>query len=248
MFSERRVSASIDRMLCEPDAIASQSVKTIRYEKWEKDPHGYIKMDNTKKDFYDFVKQAPTPFDVFEREFEVMSVDFLKHHDLARWQDNDWAVTQATFPRGHFACVQDFSENYHHQHRLEHQSKYFNEISSTVYGCVVRAHLADLSDEFIGGAARRAELMAEFTKTARDVEIDDDIVTFTMVAISADRHHDAVFVKTFNIRLIEFSRVLRHQESSLQRCTPDPMAAKPNTSARSTLCLYQHASALLGEV
>ena len=30
MFSERRVSASIDRMLCEPDAIASQSVKTIR--------------------------------------------------------------------------------------------------------------------------------------------------------------------------------------------------------------------------
>ena len=183
-----------------PRVTEEQSVKTIRYEKWEKDPHGYIKMDNTRKDFYDFVKQAPTPFDVFEKEFEVMSVDFLKHHDLARWQDNDWAVTQATFPRGHFACVQDFSENYHHQHRLEHQSKYFNEISSTVYGCVVRAHLADLSDEFIGGAARRAELMAAFTKNA----IDDDIVTFTVVAISADRHHDAAFVKTFNIRLIKF--------------------------------------------
>ena len=30
MFSERRVSASIDRILCEPDVIASQSVKTIR--------------------------------------------------------------------------------------------------------------------------------------------------------------------------------------------------------------------------
>ena len=30
MFSERRVSASIDRILCESDVIASQSVKTIR--------------------------------------------------------------------------------------------------------------------------------------------------------------------------------------------------------------------------
>lgn len=43
--------------------------------------------------------------------------------------------------------TQDYSENYHHEAKKEYQSAYFVEIGSTVYGMVIRVHLADIGTE-----------------------------------------------------------------------------------------------------
>ena len=68
---------------------------------------------------------------------------FNAHHDLALWQDADWQHLKRGLPRGAFLTVQDFAENIHHEVRFEPQSKYWSQISSTLYMVVVRFHLDD---------------------------------------------------------------------------------------------------------
>ena len=58
-------------------------------------------------------------------------------------QDDDWASLKANFPRGSFVSVQDFSENHHHIVRNEPQSKYYQQVDSTLYMVVVRYHVED---------------------------------------------------------------------------------------------------------
>ena len=49
---------------------------------------------------------------------------FLWHHELAKWQDADWAELKQYFPRGTVVAVIDYAENYTHSPRMEHQSKW----------------------------------------------------------------------------------------------------------------------------
>eukprot|EP00965_Chrysotila_dentata_P187411 6172115-Pleurochrysis_carterae.AAC.2 len=58
-------------------------------------------------------------------------VQFRQHHDLVKWQDNDWQLLKTDFSRGTFVSIQDFSKNIHHRVRFEQQSKYYTQVSST---------------------------------------------------------------------------------------------------------------------
>jgi hypothetical protein len=68
------------------------------------------------------------------------------------------------FPRGTFWSVQDFSENGNLPPRKEHQSRYYPEISYTLYGCVVRMHILDLKPEIFGGVAEQKRLLEFMAK------------------------------------------------------------------------------------
>jgi hypothetical protein len=148
-----------------------------------------------------------------------------------RWQDRDWDVGQTSFPRGHFCSTQDFSENYSHMHREEHQSQYFNQYYTTVYGCVVRFHMADVCDEFLGPGVRD-DLTAAFD--VYEIAEEQRILTFTIVVISPDHSHDNFFVQHVNNRLVTYM-------NSIAQHTPDGGRGKFNVHhARSDGCKAQY--------
>ena len=164
----------------------------IKFDRWTQ--MEYTRKDDSTKEFYDF-KETTVPFEQFYDEVKKMAPKFLVHHDLARSQDDDWDICQNNFPRGHFCSVQDFSEGHGHKTKDEHQSKYFNEVVTTLYGCVLRFHLADVSDTFLGesdaaaGAALRLRLDAAFEKQGLDP--DNRRLTYTLAISSSDRQQDS---------------------------------------------------------
>ena len=80
--------------------------------------------------------------------------------------------------------VQDFSLAYDHQRRVQHQSLWFNEIRSTLYGACVRVHLADISDSYISGE-KKAELFKQFREFNEPA-----IITISIGALSPDHTQD----------------------------------------------------------
>ena len=48
----------------------------------------------------------------FMVEFKTKMKQFIPHHVDMKWQQRDWRWVKRHFPRGTWACVQDFSENY----------------------------------------------------------------------------------------------------------------------------------------
>jgi hypothetical protein len=152
----------------------------------------------TKPDFV----LCHTPFADFHEYLEAYWPVYIAHHDLSKHQDDDWEQQRKNFPRGTFVSTQDFSENYHHQARKEFQSAYFVEIGSTVYGMVIRVHLADIGTE--------AELIARgeepvITDAERAIleqmfkDLDEPaILTISHIVISSDLIHDEAMVQHCN--------------------------------------------------
>ena len=121
-------------------------------------------------------------------------VTFNPHQDLAAWQDQDWQHLKSEFPRGSFVTVQDFAENIHHTVRFEPQSKYWTQVSSTLYMVVVRFHLDDANHI---PPEEKEELRAAF----EHVNLPPVIVE-THAFVSADGCHDNAFVRHVNDRFI----------------------------------------------
>ena len=73
---------------------------------------------------WDFV-QARLGVTAFLEELRarMLLIFFIGHHDLARWQDEDW-LKEKIVTSGVAAFVRDFAEGYTHLHRFEHQSKF----------------------------------------------------------------------------------------------------------------------------
>ena len=170
----------------------------IKYEKWG--PQEYVLKSGETKTKYDF-EECSAPLADFIKECEEYVPKFLQHHDLAVWQDEDWAATNRNLPRGHFTSVQDFSNSYKHEEKSEHQSQFFHSITSTLYGCVVRCHMADVGPGFLSDS-ERAELLQGFV--AHQIPVNQRFLTFTIGGISPDPHHDNAFVQTFNEKLAKF--------------------------------------------
>ena len=127
---------------------------------------------------------------------------YIQHHDLSKHQDRDWENQRRYFPRGTFVSTQDYSENYHHQAKKEHQSAYFVEIGSTVYGMVIRVHLSDIGTE----DELKARGVEPVVSDAQRVEINDlfeelgepAIVTISHIVCSSDLVHDEAMVQHCN--------------------------------------------------
>jgi hypothetical protein len=75
-------------------------------------------------------------------------VKFISHHVDKKWQMRDWRYVKCHFPRGTWCCVQGFSENYTIEVALENQSKYYNNISITLFGIIGYFWIDDLCDAF----------------------------------------------------------------------------------------------------
>ena len=75
-----------------------------------------------------------------------------------KWQEDDIQHLTCNFPRGTFWSVQDFSENGDLHPREEHQGRYYQETSYTLYGAICRFWIDDLNPEIFGGAATQSKL------------------------------------------------------------------------------------------
>jgi hypothetical protein len=87
------------------------------------------------KNKVDFVSTTMSITD-FMDELKGKMLKFIPHHVDMKWQSRDWRWVKKNFPRGTWACVQDFSENFTVEVALEHQSKYYNTVSVTLFGIV----------------------------------------------------------------------------------------------------------------
>ena len=81
----------------------------------------------------------------------------------------------------------DLAENYTHEPRIEHQSKYFSQTQTTIVPVVLMFRVEDLTNIT---AERCAELIAYF-----DAHNLPHIVSETHFIISADMQHDNAFIR-----------------------------------------------------
>ena len=114
---------------------------------------------------------------------------FIAHHNDARWLDEDWTAMKRDLPRGSCVAVLDFAENYAHEPRYEHQSKYFSQTQTTILPVVLRFRIEDLTDESLP-PARKAELLAYCQE--HDVP---PVIVETHFVLSNDMQHDNAFVQ-----------------------------------------------------
>lgn len=146
---------------------------------------------------------AQVPIHELKREVEDFTPFFLGHHDLMKWQGEDLKLKRAEFPRGTFGSTQDFSQNGALTVKFEHMSKYFNEISYTLYGVVMTFDARDLhGSAFEGvGGLNGNDAKAKVLKMFEDAK-QRPLVTMTMLVVSTDLQHDPAFVQHVNDKLI----------------------------------------------
>ena len=160
----------------------------IRYEKFTKieyiDRHGVTKY---KKDFR---TTDAVPISEFVAEVRSYWPKFIAHHNDAKFLDDDWTAMKKQMPCGSVIVVMDFSENYAHEPRYEHQSKYFSQTQSTILPVVLRFRIEDMLTSPTFTAERKAELL----KYCFDNNVPSVLVE-THYIISNDMQHDAAFVR-----------------------------------------------------
>ena len=160
----------------------------IRYEKYTKieylDRHGAVKV---KKDFR---TTDPVPISEFVSEVRSYWPKFIAHHNDAKWLDDDWTAMKKNMPRGSSVVVVDFSENYAHEPRYEHQSKYFCQTQSTILPFCIRYRIEDLLTNSMFTAERKTALL----KFCSENDLPS-VIAETHFVISNDMQHDNAFVQ-----------------------------------------------------
>ena len=129
---------------------------------------------------------------------------FILHHDVGKWQDDEAHYLKTHVTRGTTFEIEDFAENYHIERKREHQSFYFCEIGVTLFGCMLRICVEDLSDEYLG-AGEKQKLLQLFQQLQKP-----PIVLIAHTVVSEDLSHDSAFVQHVNASFpIGFERWLR---------------------------------------
>lgn len=131
--------------LCE--CKARSQLPDIKCQVWEK--FNYTCKDGTVKQKKDFIPRE-LPYCTWEQAFRQYWPKFMLHHDVGKWQDDETNFLKGHVMRGTTFEIQDFGENYHIERKREHQTFYFCEIGVTLYGCMLRMRVEDLSDEYLG--------------------------------------------------------------------------------------------------
>ena len=124
--------------------------------------------------------------------------DFVEHHDLMKYMEDNKAHVRRHFPRGHVHVIEDYSENGEFIVRREHQSRYYQTHSYTLFGMVVECHVEDIKDCLIPKAERdRLIAMLE-----RERPGEHHIVTLMHIVVSEDTVHDPAAVMHFNSEVL----------------------------------------------
>lgn len=156
---------------------------SVHYESYEKIL--YRTKDGTEKERKDFVSKE-VPFSEFKSSFAEYWPKFIAHND-AKWHDNDFAALKSKLPRHMAGLVIDYAENYSHQPRFEHQSKYFCQVQSTVIPVVLMLHVEDLTNINVD---ERIELIRLFDELQLP-----HVIAETHLVVSSDMQHDNAMVQ-----------------------------------------------------
>jgi hypothetical protein len=124
--------------------LRDDSSDQIMYEAWKKVK---VTLANGEcKDKYDFVS-ITVPLRDYWLDLCSYVMFFEKHCDLARWCSGSFGSFNApSFPRSNFGLVNDASEAHKHLARREHQSAFFQQVSSTLWVLVLVIHVEDLGN------------------------------------------------------------------------------------------------------
>lgn len=134
----------------------------------------------------DFVSKKVS-FSEFLQAFTSYWPKFITHHNDAKWHDDDFISMKTKLRRGHVVMVIDFAENYSHQPRFEHQSKYFSQVQTTIVPVVLMLRVEDAINI---GEGEKGELIELFSKL--DLP---PVICETHFIISSDMQHDNPFVQ-----------------------------------------------------
>jgi len=197
-------------LACPPARLLASQVHYERYQKVT-----YRCKDGTEKEKKDFVT-VTVPFSEWLKELREFWPKFIRHHNDAKWHDDDFAAMRTKLLRGMVCVVIDFAQNYAHEPRDEHQSKYFSQVRSrtpnqhariaTSLTCPARPRAPDRSQvqstlvpvvlvinvEDLTNITdeRRSELVAYF-----DEHDLPHVVTETHFVISSDLQHDNALIQ-----------------------------------------------------
>ena len=160
-------------------ADASGGALQVKFELYEK--VSYVTKDGQTKEKKDFVS-ASLPYSQFEAKLKEYWPKFILHHNDAKWQDDDFAALMRRLERGCVGAVIDFAENYSHEPRFEHQSKYFSQVQSTIVPVVLMFRVEDLTNI---SEDERTHLIALFDS----LELPH-VISETHFVISSDMQHD----------------------------------------------------------
>ena len=128
--------------------------------------------------------------------YAAIYVVCVKYVFAAYAQDDETVFCKTHVARGTTFEIQDFGENYSIERTREHQAYYFGEVGASIYGCMLRICVEDLSDTYLGPdeKARLLELFASVGKAP--------IVLIAHIIISEDLCHDNAFVQHVNGNII----------------------------------------------
>lgn len=134
----------------------------------------------------DFVSRTVS-FSSFKSELQKYWPKFIAHHNDAKWHDNDFIALKNKLRQGKVGLVIDYSENYSHEPRFEHQSKYFSQVQTTIIPVVLMFRVEDLENVT---ADERSELITMFDEFKLP-----HIISETHFVISSDMQHDNAMVQ-----------------------------------------------------
>jgi hypothetical protein len=83
----------------------------------------------------------------FISEFRGKIQQYIKHVDMARWQDQQFKICRDTFPLGTILSVVDFAENYTLQPQNEIQSQYYHSEQVSIMVHITYRHGPDSTEE-----------------------------------------------------------------------------------------------------
>ena len=83
----------------------------------------------------------------FISEFRGKIQQYIKHVDMARWQDEQFRICRDTFPLGTILSVVDFAENYTLQPQNEIQSQYYHSEQVSIMVHITYRHGPDSTEE-----------------------------------------------------------------------------------------------------
>lgn len=179
--------------LCECAALSNLDLPPIKAQIWQK--MEYTLKDGSIKQKSDFAP-CQMKFEAFEKLLVAYWPKFMIHHDVGKWQDDE-----TRYLKTHLACgttfeIQDFGENYHIERKREHQSFYFCEVGVTLYGCMLRIRVEDLSEDYLGTGEK--EKLIDFYRALSK----PPIILIGHIIVSEDLSHDNAFVQHVNSRII----------------------------------------------
>ena len=191
MCKDGKLMQICDRELAVTRLVKFMREKSIEYETNKKGPDGKS-LRKSKNEF--MAEELPIAefLQFFHKKFRIFTIFTMK------WQQQDWAWLKTNFPRGSWCCVQDFSENLIIEVAMENQSKYYHNISVTLFGLCGYFWIDDCKDSFI---SKEDKMMMKADCETKNLP---HIVILTWAFVSDDGRHNQAFVQHCNGLALEY--------------------------------------------